>query len=103
MAHVMQKSLDSITCARFSHIATVPGKAGICPGSEPYGTPKNSNCTLSVINTLRYAFRQLLRNPGFTAVAVLTLALGIPQQLAEGVSKVVNHRQGTIRVLRGAG
>jgi hypothetical protein len=29
------------------------------------------------MRTLKFAFRQLLKNPGFTAVAVLMLALGI--------------------------
>ena len=29
------------------------------------------------MNDLKFAFRQLLKNPGFTAVAVFTLALGI--------------------------
>src|SRR5438093_696478 len=53
MAHLMQKRLNSITCTR----STI-----------------EINESMS---DLKFAFRQRVKNPGFTAVAVLTLALGI--------------------------
>jgi len=42
------------------------------------------------MNDLKFAFRQLVKNPGFTAVAVLTLALGIAANtLVFSVAKAV--------------